>query len=255
LSAFETRFPNSPLQLDSAKKRTQVLKARDRDLTETVRKRWNYWLRRLARQAGRLETYEEVLTYVQETLPEEIRARVLDDVRSTLASDIEPDQILEYWSNRKKVRYENASYGLGTWLLGEDKARAGIEEKQESESESEISAARKSMAEKQKRFLEQQRLAARARNRQDQADDFDAFWRSFPLGARAQWVRAYYVEFSGDMELRPNPYIRPCPTCAGSGALEVIYSGGGGQGTASGTKLEKCTTCRGIGVVRRVYYR
>ena len=47
--------------------------------------------------------------------------------------------------------------------------------------------------------------------------------------------------------------------CGGTGALEVIYTGGGpsadGKGGNPGSSLNKCPTCRGVQIERRLYYR
>ena len=91
---------------------------------------------------------------------------------------------------------------------------------------------------------------------------------------KAQWLRAYYVEFSGDFELRDHPRLHNCPTCGGKGVLEIINAGAGtsagqdqggrgGRGSRGGSnnnrgnglQMVSCGTCRGVGRFRRVYYR
>ncbi|MCP3916720.1 MAG: hypothetical protein GY711_14285 [bacterium] len=253
--AFGETFPNSPLQVDANKKREQVLRARDDATRDLVKRRWHYWMRRLARDGAKLN-YQDALAYAQEGLSDDIQNKVLEDVQKRVSVDIQLEHVLAYWATRKKVRYENASYGLGTFLLGEDRAHAGTDPDKEAKKEpkTEKDAERAALEEKIKRFQRNQQLARRAQSRQDEAENYESFWNGFPPSNRAQWIRAYYVENSGDLELRPHPYIRPCPTCAGSGAREVIFTGGG-QNNNGGTQLVKCETCQGVAIIRRVYYR
>ena len=256
LEEFEALFPKSPLYEDVNKKKSRILKARDKAILDLVEKRWHYWLRRLARAAAlEYTTYAEAVGYAEEGLPQEIRDHVLADVRKQLSEEVQPDHIMTFWANRSARRYVFASYGLGTWLLGEDQARAGIEDKDVAAPE--VSAKyqeRAAFEAKIKRFLKNQELARKARSRTDEAEDYDRFWSTFPVNGRAQWIRAFYAEHVGDVELKPKPRFQNCVTCAGSGAVEVMYVGGGGTGSG-GTTLHKCPLCHGVGVVRKIFYR
>lgn len=253
LEAFETTFPESPLAQDARTKEQRVLSARDDAIRDLVRRRWNHWMRFLARQAAKMD-YAEALAYAEEGLSQEIQEKVLEDVQRQVSDTVTAEQVLAFWATRRKVRYDNASYGLGTWMLGEDKARAGTEDEEEAEQKSEKDQERADLEEKIERFLKSQRAARRAREQADKEDEFQSFWATFPVDNRAQWIRAYYVEFGGDLELRDRPYLKACPACGGSGVQEIIHSGGGGQG-GSGVQISACPTCHGVAVVRRVYYR
>lgn len=255
LEAFDQTFPDSPLVNDARIKTTRVLTARDDAIRDLVRRQWMYWMKRLTRmKAGELD-YAGALAYAEEGLSEEIQERVLKDVRSRISESVEPDQILAFWATRVKVRYQRASYGLGTWLLGEDKARAGTEDKEAALAAlSDMDKQRATLEKKIKRFLENQQAARRARARQEQEDELEAFWRGFSTSGRAAWMLAHYVEFSGDLELRDHPYLSNCSSCAGRGVHEVIHVGGGAKGSG-GVSLVPCPLCRGVGVVRRVFYR
>jgi len=254
LEAFEGTFPDSPLFLDAKKKETRVLKARDEAIRDLVSKQWHNWLTRLAREASRTE-YTKVISYIEEELGQEILDHVLEDVRKRISAGVEEEHIRAFWLERKKVRYQLASYGLATWLLGESDAHAGIEEQEEEEEPtSATDAARKKLEDKINRFLKNQTLARKAKSRQDQEGDYEKFWNSLPPTSRAQWIRAYYAEHSGDMDVKSPPRISNCPTCAGTGAKEIIYVGGGGKGSG-GSQLVKCPTCQGVAIVRRIYYR
>lgn len=255
LEAFAAAFPGSPLTEDSRKARERVLIARDEAIRELVRRRWNYWAQRVARSAASDLDYASAIAFAQETLGQEIRARVLADVQAQISEEVAPEQIEEYWATRRLRRYKSVSYGFGTWLLG-DRARAGIEREELRSSAGELDDARRDLEEKIGRFLEAQRAQRRSRSARDAQADFEEFWSQFPPSTRANWIRAYYIEFSGDYDLRERPSLRNCPSCAGTGVHEVLAVGGGGQEERqTGVHLVTCSACRGSGILRRIYYR
>lgn len=256
--AFASAFPGSLLVPDAKRKETLVLAARDDAISELVRQRWHYWLARLARRAAVAEgsTYAKAVEYAEEGLAEQIRANVLADVQERISPGLDADDVARFWEQRDKRRWRLASYGLGTWLLGEEQALAGedTETEAEREPEGELATQRAELEEKIERFLRNQTLARDARTRSDSADEYEEFWRTFPPSGRAQWIRARYAETSGDVEVHPRPRFGRCPSCGGTGVREVLYTGGGGTGSGDLT-LIRCTTCHGIGAIRRIQYR
>jgi len=256
LEKFATVFPDSPLMLDVKAKENQVLLARDDEVTRFVRTRWNYWLARLTRQVAGKTDYAGAVGYAEEGLGEDIRAAVLADVQEQFNSEATEDQIVAYWVSRKKLRFANATYGEGTWMLGEDKAHAGTEDDSvKREAMTDKDKQRADLEEKIQRFLKNQRNARRAQAQAAQEDEFQTFWAAFALSKRANWIKAYYVEFAGDYELRDHPYLKACSTCGGRGAHEIIYAGGGGSKQNAAVQIVACHVCRGVAVARRVYYR
>ena len=115
-------------------------------------------------------------------------------------------------------------------------------------------AERAKLEEKIKRFLANQEAQRKQKNRAEEAEDYEAFWAGFSVGARSQWIRAYYAEFGGDVELRAKPRFEACRDCGGTGVREVIYLGGS-EASQSGTTIQRCQVCMGIGVVRKLGYR
>ncbi|MDA1264066.1 MAG: hypothetical protein O2816_03180 [Planctomycetota bacterium] len=270
--AFGDTFPDSPLQRDALEMRDRVLVARDEALRDLVRRRWNDHTRRIARTAAKkLEAYEAAQEYAGAQMGEEILAAVTADIHDKISEAIESDDIVAYWVDRKKVRFQNATYGQGTWLLGAERASAGTEDKSaKAAAPNERDAERQDLEKRIEKFLQNQARARQRRSSEDEADDQQAFWAEMSVDDRAQWIRAYYVEFSGDYELRGHPHLPNCPSCAGKGAREVISAsatistpsqgggrGGGGQQQkpSGGIQLVTCSTCKGVGIQRRVYYR
>ena len=276
--AFGETFPGSPLVRDSLELKDRVLVARDDALREFVRRRWFDHTRRIARTAAKqVGGYEAAAAYCDEQFSEDVLTAVHQDVSRHLSDALEPDEVLAYWATRKKVRFQNATYGQGTWLLGEERALAGTEDKS-AEPEGPTNARdaeRQALEEKIQKFLKNQARTRQRRTAEQEADEYEAFWAQMTIDDRAQWMRAYYVEFGGDFDLRGHPYLPHCPSCAGKGVREIINAGagvsqpsdnrGGSRGRggssrgnnqrSSGPQLVLCSTCRGVGVQRRVYYR
>tara|TARA_R110002072_G_scaffold185165_15_gene341932 strand:- start:32 stop:1576 length:1545 start_codon:yes stop_codon:yes gene_type:complete len=255
LETFRTTWPDSPLMEDALKKVDQVKRARDRALREYVTERWFYWMRRLARDAAKMD-FQQMIGYADETLGQDIRAKVLEDVQKGISESIQDVEIEALWATRKKTRFLNASYGNGTWLLGDDRALAGGEKdkKPAAEGTTGLDKERADLEKKIEQFLKNQRRARSARSGADAEEDQAEGWASFAQASRAQWVLSYYVEFSGDLEVRDHPFLRNCKTCAGRGVIEQISVGGGGKGDA-GVTVHRCPLCHGVGRVRRVYFR
>ena len=119
------------------------------------------WARRLSRTAAKGDSFEAATSYASEKLGQDIRAAVLKDAQE-LAKELKLEQLETFWVARSRRRYDHASYGMGTWLLGEDRALAGTSNqnaKQPSKGGGEKDAERAALEQKIKRFLENQKRA------------------------------------------------------------------------------------------------
>ena len=274
LTFFPDVFPDSPLEGDRLKLTKRVEDAQEDYVREVVQRGWYRWTERLAAQAARKMGFAEALGFAEEKLHEDVLTAVVDDAREW-DKELEEDQVLQMWLERKVSRYRVASYGLGTWLLGEDSALAGSpQSSQPAAGASEVDSERAALEEKIRKFLQSQKTAGRssALAGDEGDDDVEGFWKTLSSSARSSWIVAYYAENSGDMEIKDPPELRNCPTCAGRGVIDMIVSdsrgsssqGGGGRGGRGGGQESRgrgglatlaCDTCKGIGRVRRIRYR
>jgi hypothetical protein len=178
-----------------------------------------------------------------------------------LSKDVTPDDARRMWSARKKAHWYKASYGMGTWLLGKDAALKGMspDEEKEEVPVGEQDKARADLAEKLKRFMQNQDVMRKAQSQDEQKDDTEAFWKEFSAGGRMQWILAYYAENSGEMDVQPKPLMSACRDCGGKGVREIVIAGGNVAksmiGKGSPDQTVECPTCHGLGVVRRIAYR
>jgi len=259
LNEFRTLYPDSPLLGDLNKMRERVARSQERDLREEIVRRWHFWAVRIAREAARKPTYEEIAAYLDEKMSEDVCQKVTEDVQ-TIAPGIEPDQVRAIWGARSGGKYRTATYGLGTWLLGES-AREELDAGKEKEAEAPAgsqSAERKKLEERIKRYLENQRLVRDAAQNQSDEDDPEQFWKEWNWAGRSQWVLAYYAEKSGDMKDLQSRFSN-CRECGGTGARDMLFTGSAinanGQAGKAGEILVPCPACHTIGIVRRIRYR
>lgn len=263
LGQFRTLYAKSPLLADLNKLQERVTRAQERDLRAEIISRWHSWTVRLAREAARKPTFEEVQGYLDEKMGEDLAQKVRDAVQ-TIAPGIEVDQVRRLWGERKGGKYRTATFGLGTWLLGES-ARAELDQtkepKEAAPEKGSQSEARKKLEERIQRYLDNQKLTRNASKEKSEEDDPQAFWESWDSAGRAQWVLAYFAEKSGefrDLQAR----FSPCRECGGTGARDVLFTGNAGNSTQNGAGgaqagqvLVACPACHTLGIVRRIRYR
>jgi hypothetical protein len=260
LEAFPRQFPDSPLLEDWNVLKARVLKHQQGDLREEVVRSFHARAQRLAREAARKDEYEEVIAYLDEGLAEELVKAVQADL-AALAPEITPEEVQKLWRERKGGRVRQASYGLGTWLLGEDRALAtppeeGKEKEDEKPAPGSQAEARKKLEERIQRYLKNQELARAAQSggATSEEDDPNAFWKEYEIAGRAQWILAYFVENSGLFEI-DRIRFENCRECGGTGARDLLDTGSSISGDAAGERLVPCPTCHTLGRVRRVRYR
>ncbi len=256
IASFPTSYPDSPLMDDWNKMRDRVAKQQERDLREKVVRSWHHWTRRFAQTAARKMSYEEVMGYLDGGMSEDILTKVHEDM-TEIAPDIQTDEVKRLFQEREGGKFRQASYGNGTWLLGETAARAQLEEpeKETDEPKDSAAAARKKLDDKIKRYLKNQELAKKAKaGAATDEEDPGAFWEGWPSSNRVYWVLAYYAENSGDLQVNKIRF-RSCRECGGKGVRQVIFTGGAVSGAKTGEVLVPCPTCKTIAVVRMVRYR
>jgi hypothetical protein len=262
--AFQSKFPTSALIAEAKKKHDQIIKARDREIATQVARQWLSRSEKLAHKAALTMTFDQAVAYVEEPMKQELLDAVLKDVQQ-ISKDVTADMVKQMWAARKKVRYNRASYGLGTWLLGKDGALKGMDDekekkdKEKAKQDTEISKERADFQKKVEQFLKNQEMTRKAQSKDEQKEDREGFWKDYGALSKGQWLLAYFVENSGLFELAKHPILDNCSDCGGKGTREIAVVGSNvaksmvGKGQ-TGTTAE-CPVCHGIGRVRRISFR
>jgi hypothetical protein len=215
----------------------------------------------LAHQAGSKMGYEEAVNYLGGQMQKDVLDYVVKE-SAKITKEATPDAVKQLWNQRRKIRWNRASYGLGTWLLGKDAALKGSEDpnkKDEKKPVNETDKARADLEKKLRTYLDNQELARKAKTTGEQKDDRELAWKELPLDARRGWMLAYYVENSGDFEVDKKPMLAACHECGGEGTRIVGLAGANVSRSAIGKQSTEnrieCPACHGLGVVRRISYR
>jgi hypothetical protein len=258
IETFPELYPDTPLLEDWNKLRERVAKYQERDLRAEIVRRVHYRSVRLAREAAReYPTFEEVMGYLDEQMGEDVLEAVKQDVQR-IAPGIENDQVRRLWDERKGGRRRQASFGIGTWLLGEDRALAQYEDEgEEQEQEPEVgsaAASRKKLEDRVQRYLKNQELARRGGGGASDEEDPNELWNRWIHSGRYQWILAHFAEFSGYFNVE-NVRFSFCRECGGTGTRTVLFTGSAISGKSASETIVPCGTCHTLGHVRRIRYR
>jgi hypothetical protein len=269
VEAFVAANETSPLVQDARRKKAQVEKAREQKLRERAAEVWHALAARLTRNKAREPglTFEAAVTWCEEGLPNELLEATTQEIVRTVSPSATPELIRRFWKERKPSRWRRSSYGQGTWLLGIDEARKGLDPEEEKKKAdkpgNEADAARKELADRLNRYMQAQQMQRNARSSaEDEESEQETFWqKEFPVDSKGFWMLAYFAERSGDFEL-DKPQGQNCPDCGGKGKREILNAMGrqnaGNNGQAPNgarTELVDCPMCHAVGVFRRVRFR
>ncbi|HUR26612.1 MAG TPA: hypothetical protein VM509_00380 [Planctomycetota bacterium] len=271
LEAFAQKWPDSNLRAEADRKKKQVEKSRLQAMRELVVGQTYKWAERLTTQQARVEgaTLEQSLTYASEKLKDDLLAAVTKDLKRTIGPSVTPEEVKKLWEERKRGRFKRASYGQGTWLLGEAAAMKEYgkdKPKAEEAPKTGAEAERDKLEAKIKRYMDNQRIVSKkqaAEAKEGEESEQEIFWRNWTSFYRGQWLLAYYAENGGDLKI-VGEELTNCHDCGGTGTREMINTGSArsnpqgqqpGQGSNSaGLVVVDCPTCHRIGRTRLVKY-
>ncbi len=192
---------------------------------------------------------DELLEWSTNELPQLVRGQLAEEL-APIAGEVDPGEVDGLWQARGDhgSKRHQATFGNGTWILGEEKARAGLVEAEEDE-DSGKTAAQKEMEERTKRYIDNLERQRRRATGQDEVSPED-WWRRAKASQRFQFLLAHYAEFSGDYEVTHVSFSY-CGTCGGQGQLSNI------ELTAQGSRKRRtpCPTCQTIQVQRSITFR
>lgn len=253
LGRFPDLYPDSPLTEDWVKINQRVIADRDRVLVKVASREWFQAIDQVARLASRDKTYEETVDWIEDGMSEEIVALVTLELQK-IAPELESDATRALFERRSRTRVRKASYGSGTWLLGKERATAGLVEEEATPEASGRDAERQELLEQIQRYLRNQDVSGRSGGQAEERDPGE-YWDTMSSGNKRQWILSYYAEFAGDLELKGVSFL-PHRDCGGTGFIEIVQTGpprSGSDGVRTQLKIDPL--CNGIGGTRRVTYR
>ncbi|MCC6408275.1 MAG: hypothetical protein IT453_14015 [Planctomycetes bacterium] len=268
--AFAGLYPDSSLLADVEKKKKQIAKAREQALRDDVVSLYHFHFGRVVESKVRDPQFglEAALEYATDKLAEDLENAVLADLQRRVSKGVQIEEVRKHWAERKNPPAQKASYGMGTWLLGEDDARKGLAAEVPKAAQTEKDAERAKLEEKIKRYLANQAMVKKAKVDADKEGEPAQFWSTWNVAGKKQWLMAYFVEHTKVFQATRALFTN-CPDCGGTGVREILNTGSartnaspqgrggqsaGGANSAS-ISLIDCPSCHRIGVRRRVSYR
>lgn len=215
--------------------------ARERYFIEKVLQSWYMQISAAARTkcADPSFTYAAAQEYVTSAMGKDIRKKIVERLGISAA---EVDQC---WSKRTTNKVGASSqpftYGIGSWLLGEDKVKANTQTEKaqtQGKAKTEEQVRDERLERKIREYLDRAKQSQKNAGASAKEETEEDWWRKAQLDDRVNFVKALYAETSGDMEVT-NAFTQDCTQCGGQGKLPVLGSTGGKE------EFEKCWLCKG----------
>jgi hypothetical protein len=269
---FGEKWPESSLRSEAERKKKQVLKARENMMRGMVVSQYYKWVERLATAQARQEggTLEAALAYLEDKMKDDLLAVVTADIKRAVGASVKPEEVKKMWDERKYLRFKRASYGQGTWLLGDAAAlkeygdqKTTTDDKPKTAAEAE----RSKLEAKINRYLANQQIVSKkkaaAGPKEGEESEQETFWRTWTSYYRSLWLQAYFAENGGELRIVKEE-LSNCPDCNGTGTREMINTGnarsnpsgsqGNDGGNSAGLVVIDCPLCHRIGRIRRVNF-
>lgn len=244
LAEFETKYATGKLGAEFAAEKQRFAEARERFYVARVAEGWSLLMTTIAK-AKVLEsglTLSAARSYGESEMGREIAKRLAERLKLGV------DEVTTLWSQRITAGAVTGTqlfaYGVGSWTLGDQKIMANTQQDKEDKAGTadKVANEQQQAAERQQRkireFLERAKQAQQAAGASASKTETDEdWWRAAPPDERANFLKAYYAENSGDLEV-VTAHLTACVTCSGQGYLEVIGNSG---------KEDKltCLSCKG----------
>lgn len=253
IEEFDQAYPDSPLRGEYLQLADRFEGRRDAAVTRYLERHWFHRVTSLLKRKA-LEKdiqMEQVTAWLETEVPLLVRQQLLEEIQD-MDTHLDLSTIDARWFYRLEQGGANAhaaGFNDGTWILGEERAAAGLEDEEEDE-ESGKSEQQREMEDRMKRYLDN--LEAQRRSASASAEDVspEDWWRRASVTQRFQWLMAYYAEFGGDYKVLSIKFSY-CATCAGGGYVEVMDISSDG----AKPRKKKCPTCHGVRVRRSVNFK
>ena len=251
LEEFGQLNPDSPLEVDYRDLLDRFDGDRERAMVQYLSRNWFSTVSSILKKRAldRGASVDELMTWAESEVPQLVRTTMAEELE-TFHDQVRPDAVDGFWQQRTSqgAKRHHAGYGNGSWILGEDEARAGLDPANEEIDDGKTPEQRE-LEERTQRYIQNLERARRKAAGDEEASPED-WWRKSSANQRFQWLLAYYAEKSGDYELTHVSFSN-CGTCAGSGIIRSLDLGSAG----SRERKAKCPTCLGVGVRRSVTFR
>ncbi len=242
VAEFEAKYAGGKLAAEFTAEKARFVEARQRFYVARVAEGWSLLMTTIAKgkilESGL--TLSAARSYAESEMGRDIAKRLAERLK------LQVDEVTSLWTARIEAKAvvgtQLFAYGVGSWTLGDAKITANTQQGKEDKGAATPANEQQQAAERQQRkireFLERAKQAQQAAGNNAGKEETDEdWWRNAPPDERANFLKAYYAENSGDLEV-VTAHLTPCVMCAGLGYLEVL-------GNSGKTDKLKCLTCKG----------
>jgi|FLOH01.1.fsa_nt_gi hypothetical protein len=253
MATYEQRFAKAALRGEFLEIEGRFDARRDAAVTRYLQRHWyNRVLKILQRKAlDKNLRIDEASAWLETELPSMVRLQLISELES-MDKGLTAIAVNERWQARlaSGASSHSAGYGDGTWILGVERAKAGLHDAEAKAQEDGKSEEQRDMEERMKKYMDNLEAGRRAKASAEEDISPEDWWLRAEVTWRFQWLLAYYAEFSGDYEI-VNVQFKLCSTCAGQGFLESLN-----VVSKDGTKKRtKCPTCHAVQVRRGIVFK
>ncbi|MBX3464481.1 MAG: hypothetical protein KF830_15030 [Planctomycetes bacterium] len=244
IAQFEAQFPQSKLRVDFEQAKKRFTDARTRHLCQQVAEQWRRSIQVLAdkKAAESAVGIDAVRDYAENKMTDDIVARTAQQLR------LDPAEVRQLWTERARYpigkRAEQFAYGIGSWILGEERILKGTRQgdakaQQEPPRDTGNTRQVEQLARALREALERRRNQIQGQGGGGAREPMepDAWWRQASRPERTSWLRAYYAESGGQLVVTYQS-VTPCISCYGEGTTPETD----GQGRLV---RNKCFLCQG----------
>jgi hypothetical protein len=254
IEEFRQTYPQSRIQGDFDAEVKRVEGSRERDLAIRLRQNWDRTVRfvAVAKIAERGLTLAAARAYAEEQMAADVFDKLSRMVETT------PEIAKQLFARRAefgKTPTELCTYGIGSWLLGPERVVAGTKMEGDgkgngagapSQADQELDR----MVRRLREAAERARRAASSRAQQNpggEEETDEQWWKEAPHDDKESWLRAYFYEFGGQMEVAVAT-ATACHNCGGRGTVMSI-------GTTGREVPVPCPVCHRTRFVRSLRVR
>lgn len=218
---FESEFPQSRLKAEFDLEKKRFGDARERYYSQQIADYFRRSIRTIAdKKVGEQGiTLQAARDYAENQMSDDLFARAAQQYR------VETDEAKALWSERARFtvgkRTEHFAYSVGSWVLGEkavlkDTATQKSKDQQQTQEPKGNSRDIDRIARALKQALERRRAASQGGGGAQAEETEEDWWNGATRSERAGWLRAYYAEFGGQLEVT-YASATPCVSCYGEG--------------------------------------
>ncbi len=254
VAEFRQRFADSKLMKELERAEQKLESARERNLVDQVRQDWDRTVSRVAEDQAKEDDFSltQARTYAEDRMAQDVFAKIGDLL------DIEAEEVENLWRQRLEAGHVRAtlySYGIGSWLLGDDAvlkdtahgdAAGQTVGAGDSAQDRELERIMRKIREVQKRGRQLAQSGGPGGAGSGEVSEED-WWRDASRQERTSWLRSYFAEYGGQMEV-VRAFASECATCDGLGHLVQLGQSGREE------KL-RCPLCHGTRFTRVIRAR